>query len=380
MTIEEAAQKLAEMWKRGAAQKEKVLYIHLFAIMYADEITDMSLPEILAKAGLPASYNAELRKGINLAKYVRCCIDDRRLISLKKTLPNYCRSFQEEASKVWCDMSEAACLGLPRYEETITEELLLRLARKHKGHGLAIKAFTKSVESDNGADWAFWFTDISQKGIGVRIQAKRLSVDKGKVHYKSLYYQSKAQKENSKNGCSPTNQCEALLNHGDGLIPIYAFYNSDRLDLHAALSVLSQIPRRKRRCFPLHDPSIWGISVASAEAVKKANWGKDDCPGKFPMIPWHCLVCSCCWEDRPADLSLPSLVGHGLRQLYSYGSGDHDDNPHDSDFNFEPTDKKPEWVNMLQEGSEEETALGEEMDSLNLRGVAIIEETEASDE
>lgn len=71
MTIDEAARRLADMYQKGAAQKEQVTHIHLFAITYADEITGMSLPEILARAGLPDSYKTELRKGINLAKYVR---------------------------------------------------------------------------------------------------------------------------------------------------------------------------------------------------------------------------------------------------------------------------------------------------------------------
>jgi len=71
MTIGEAARKLADMYHKGAAQKEQVTRIHLFAITYADEISSMSLPEILARAGLPESYKTELRKGINLAKYVR---------------------------------------------------------------------------------------------------------------------------------------------------------------------------------------------------------------------------------------------------------------------------------------------------------------------
>jgi len=71
MTIDEAARKLADMYQKGAAQKEQVTHIHLFAITYADEITGMSLPEVLARAGLPDSYKTELRKGINLAKYVR---------------------------------------------------------------------------------------------------------------------------------------------------------------------------------------------------------------------------------------------------------------------------------------------------------------------
>lgn len=48
---------------------------------------------------------------------------------------DFCRSFQHEACKVWQDMSDAEQFGVPRNEETTTEELLLRLARKHQGRG-----------------------------------------------------------------------------------------------------------------------------------------------------------------------------------------------------------------------------------------------------
>ncbi len=54
----------------GALPKEKVLSIHLFGIKYADEIRDMSLKDIVDRAGVPKSYRTEVRKGISLAKYV----------------------------------------------------------------------------------------------------------------------------------------------------------------------------------------------------------------------------------------------------------------------------------------------------------------------
>ena len=101
------------------------------------------------------------------------------------------------------------------------------------------------------------------------------------------------------------------------------------------------------------------------------------------MIPWHCLVCGCCWDDRSADPSLPYLVGHGLRQLYSYSIGDDDGDLTafaELDFSFEPTENTPKWVGLLREGSDTEDRLDEEMDRLNLKGIAIIEETEVRDE
>jgi hypothetical protein len=71
MTIDEAARILADMYRKGAVDKDQVTKVHLFAITYADEISGMSLPDILARAGLPGSYRTELRKGIRLAKYVK---------------------------------------------------------------------------------------------------------------------------------------------------------------------------------------------------------------------------------------------------------------------------------------------------------------------
>lgn len=255
-----------------------------------------------------------------------------------KLLPNYCWSFRQEAHQVWHDMSEAEGFGLPRNEETTTETLLLSLARKHMGRGLDIKAYTKAEEGRNGADWAFWFADGRGKGIGVRIQAKRLFADVGL--YKSLFHQSDSQKEASKASMQPTpNQCETLLNHPDRLVPLYVFYNSDSLKLSTALSAHVPLAWWQLCGFPFPSPD-WGISAASALAIKNAKWGKDNRPGDFPMIPWHCLVCSCCWDSRPADPSLPALIGHGLRQLYSYRiSEDPDDaGTFDGlDFSFEPT-------------------------------------------
>ena len=103
-----------------------------------------------------------------------------------RVLPNYCRSFRQEAYQVWSDMSDAARFDISLGEETTTEHLLLRLARKHSGRGLTIKTFTKNVERDNGADWGFWFENGSKKGLPVRVQAKRLFRISG--CYNELYH------------------------------------------------------------------------------------------------------------------------------------------------------------------------------------------------
>lgn len=101
------------------------------------------------------------------------------------------------------------------------------------------------------------------------------------------------------------------------------------------------------------------------------------------MIPWHCLVCPCCWDDGPRETSLPSLIGYGLKQLYSYGIGEDIETPGafaDLGLSFEPRESAPTWVGLLREGRGSEGTLVEVMGRLNLKGVAIIEETEVPDE
>ncbi|MCT4372563.1 hypothetical protein CLG85_020515 [Yangia mangrovi] len=233
-----------------------------------------------------------------------------------KLVPNFCRSFQEEAARVWADMSDAARFDIARGEETTTEHLLLRLARKHHGRGLTIKTFTKDVERDNGADWGFWFGDGHNRGLPVRVQAKRLYRKSGR--YDQLYHPYNGP---SKSGQTWANQCEAMLGWRDGAVPLYVFYNDDGLGARRFWSAHKRLYWRMWCGFPFSSPE-WGISAASALAIKSADWGKDNRPGDFPMIPWHCLVCPCCWDDHPTDTSLPSLIGHGLQQLYNYSMGD----------------------------------------------------------
>lgn len=71
MTIDEAAKILSQMYRQGAATKEKAVQIHLFGIKYADELEGMSLPEVTARAGISEKYKTEIRKGMNLARYVQ---------------------------------------------------------------------------------------------------------------------------------------------------------------------------------------------------------------------------------------------------------------------------------------------------------------------
>ena len=68
MTIEEAAEKLKAMYHDPALGK--AVSVHLFGIRYAHEIDGMPLQEIAVRAGISKNYGTEIRKGINLSRYV----------------------------------------------------------------------------------------------------------------------------------------------------------------------------------------------------------------------------------------------------------------------------------------------------------------------
>ncbi len=70
MKIEQASKILNQM-HQGALPNERALSFHLFAIKYADDIRNMSAKDIAIGAGLAESYKTDIRKGVNLAKYVK---------------------------------------------------------------------------------------------------------------------------------------------------------------------------------------------------------------------------------------------------------------------------------------------------------------------
>jgi len=67
MTIEEAARLLREMY--DDPNTDKVVSIHLFGMRYARDLDGLPIKEIVICAGLQKSYQTEVRKGINLARY-----------------------------------------------------------------------------------------------------------------------------------------------------------------------------------------------------------------------------------------------------------------------------------------------------------------------
>ena len=78
MTIHELANILSKMYEEGEERKEKSVMIHLFGIKYAEIMKKNGYtPKEIIKntklsngSAIPESYQVEINKGINLAKYV----------------------------------------------------------------------------------------------------------------------------------------------------------------------------------------------------------------------------------------------------------------------------------------------------------------------
>ena len=94
-------------------------------------------------------------------------------------MSDLCRTFQDIADSVWRDIAAAHKMGLPYTKETITENNLLHLCRRHPDE-MRVFAFPKNntkdselTEKETGADWEWWFGGESG-WLGLRVQAKKI--------------------------------------------------------------------------------------------------------------------------------------------------------------------------------------------------------------
>lgn len=71
MSITELGAELKKMYS-SAPDKEKAIFIHLFGIKFGELIlrNKYSVAEIVSSSGIRESYKTEVRKGVNLSKYV----------------------------------------------------------------------------------------------------------------------------------------------------------------------------------------------------------------------------------------------------------------------------------------------------------------------
>jgi hypothetical protein len=191
-----------------------------------------------------------------------------------------CESFRREAGRVWTQMSEARRLGLSLGEETITETCLFNILRKHRTGSIAVIAATKPEEAKHGADWEWWITR-SHRGVGFRVQAKRLFPS---GHYESLFKPS-----------DKFAQLKKLVSNAaaHGLQPLYCFYNYDCPP--GGFNGCANNCHHEYR-----GPSFFGCTIALPQDVELI--GKDSIADlRGALEPWHSLVCLNSKGDLPGS-------------------------------------------------------------------------------
>lgn len=176
------------------------------------------------------------------------------------------------AGQIWHDQDDAFYHGLTLQEETLTETLLLKMARDLSPLGFEVLMFNKGQEGENGADWE-WFLDSPQCSVGFRIQAKVLKRGEGAPgKYEQLG--------------KPAGQTQKLIDEANkyGLNPIYIFYNHEWVQDHHLFGPSVQPDWFGRSC--------WGCSVATAEFIKSISNAKGNPNKNLATVikgsrPWH---------------------------------------------------------------------------------------------
>ena len=236
------------------------------------------------------------------------------------------------AGWVWNQQKHAFRYGLSLQEETITEMLLLRMARKLTPLGFRVRLFTRSEEGGRrrhgkvirrglGADWE-WFYEAPGCRAGFRVQAKRL-------------YRTPSHPEGYDNFDPGGKQINDLLSQAGSNNPIYVFFNHP--DVHDDFLFNPSGPP------DYFGRSCWGCSVATANFMKTVNDNKLATihPGQ---VPWHRFfgIGTTC---RSAEM-MKSMPGYQR---------------------FILADEPPDWVNILLENPQ---YLDELLAERGLKGVA----------
>ncbi|UOA14987.1 DUF6615 family protein [Sulfitobacter dubius] len=253
------------------------------------------------------------------------------------------RYLRRVASWVWEEQNDARHHGLKLQEETITEMLLLRLARECEHLGLNVKMFnrieeggsTKTGKVGNGADWE-WFIETKLCQVGFRVQAKVLSSGLTPVRgalsvgkYEGLH--------------DDRLQTDDLIRDATklGYNPIYVFYNHSWVSDRALFG-------SPHHTFTVR-PGDWGCAVATARFVKNAAGNKlsTHIPG---MLPWHRFFGwdrSCVSQRAMAEMA--------------------------GEQEFIAETPRPEWLGIMREG---EVALNAYLVEHRLQGVAHFDFTD----
>lgn len=237
------------------------------------------------------------------------------------------------------------------------------MARQLKPFGLDIIAFTQYEEGvayqggpPTGADWEFVF-DSRSRCFRMRVQAKRMYLNN--YTYRSL-------------GPLPASaQHQALITNANGALPTYIFYNSDvpvQRNLARNIKDELQLKRAQWKTMPgcqsphFQPPTYWGCAIRSAQATPYGNnFVAND---MAPMMPLHCLFCTCRGKSDLVDRVHSALAEYRTKLTVELGS--------EQEFDLPEVEKLPDWLRRLTLDQMEEDERKSELKERRLSGVAVI--------
>ena len=214
---------------------------------------------------------------------------------IKSQIKNSRDLFEHIASGIWQNMRDGFRLGLPPNEETITDWILLDIARhKFKIFDLRIERIyraTKAVESKYGLDWEWWIG--SKKGwIRYGVQAKRID-EKGNYKYLKHVVNGESQERLLNDFCETNNA-----------VPLYCFYNYLELGQTDKYWHCCKKEQQKNQLGCTITPSFVVNKAIRTRGAKNFSYIHSD----QHTVPWRCLT------------SCPDI-----KKLYDYPNSDDSD-------------------------------------------------------
>jgi hypothetical protein len=207
-----------------------------------------------------------------------------------------CEISQKKAAWIWNVLRIARLHDSKIGEESITDFFILELKKASKGT-YVIDSFTRPQEKVTGADWELWFTGPTKKWIGLRVQAKVISID-GK-RYAQLHYKRK----------DGTYQIDQLITDAKKhkATPLYCLYSYWRS---------SEAGKIYWPCGTIKlNSRLFGSSILSVTNVQALKAAKDDTLKSVAkhLSPLHCIFCC----EGYAQGDLPTRA-HGFLRARGY--------------------------------------------------------------
>jgi len=258
-----------------------------------------------------------------------------------------CDLARNNAKWVWGKLRESRTYSSRIGEESITDFLILEF-KKHEGPDFFVQSFTRPQEKLTGADWEWWLSGPSGRWIGIRVQAKSISLTG--IEYPQLHYKRK----------DGTFQIDQLVADAakHKAIPCYCLYsNWDTKRFPTKAWTCGTYPKNTR---------LLGAALVATSAIRALHRSnerrlKHVMPHQTPM---HCLFCCVGYVAPQAPADLPHRAASFLR---ARGFVDGDEGEY-------LLDQPPYYVAQLTERKAEYDLV--DMPDGNLRSVTVFRERE----